>query len=162
MRKSSSRDRHTGTRTRTCEFPDDSSDMLGCSVTSMWTSGADAQYHTRLQEPKDPSAELNPSTDTSACFSEVLSHSRLRHCVALHEPATNYITQIKPGACRTEQSLPAEGPEPGQVIGVVDIVANSDYLMEALNLNTHNLKNSDVRELFLGSSERETNRSQLQ
>lgn len=60
-----------------------------------------------------------------------------------------------------EQSLPAEGPEPGQVIGVVDIVANSDYLVETLNLNTHNLKNRGIRELFLGSSEREINRSQL-
>lgn len=42
-----------------------------------------------------------------------------------------------------EQSLPAEGPEPGQVVGVVYIVANSDYFMETLNLNTHNLKNTE-------------------
>lgn len=39
--------------------------------------------------------------------------------------------------------LPAEGPEPGQVIGVVDIVANSDYLMETLNLNTHYLQDTE-------------------
>lgn len=43
------------------------------------------------------------------------------------------------------ESLPAEGPEPGQVIGVVDIVANSDNLMETLNLNTHHLQ--DTKEL---------------
>lgn len=43
------------------------------------------------------------------------------------------------------KSLPAEGSEPGQVIGVVDIVANSDNLMETLNLNTHHLQ--DTKEL---------------
>lgn len=37
----------------------------------------------------------------------------------------------------TQEKVPTEGPEPGQVIGVVDVVANSDYLMETLNLNTH-------------------------
>lgn len=51
-----------------------------------------------------------------------------------------------------QESLPAEGPEPRQVIGVVYIVANSDYLMETLNLNTHHLKNRNG-ELFLGSSQ---------
>lgn len=38
------------------------------------------------------------------------------------------------------EGLPAEGSEPGQVIGVVDVVANSDNLMETLNLNTHHLQ----------------------
>lgn len=52
-----------------------------------------------------------------------------------------------------QESLPAEGPEPGQVIGVVYIVANGDYLVETLNLNTHHLKNREIRELFLGSSQ---------
>lgn len=62
------------------------------------------------------------------------------------------------------ESLPAEGSEPGQVIGVVHIVANSDNLMETLNLNTHHLQ--DTKELkhllspqFLWSVETETNRS---
>lgn len=45
-----------------------------------------------------------------------------------------------------QESLPAEGPEPGQVVGVVYIVANSDYLMETLNLNTHHLKNTEELE----------------
>lgn len=52
-----------------------------------------------------------------------------------------------------QESLPAEGPEPGQVIGVVYIVANGDYLVETLNLNTHHLKNREIGELFLGSSQ---------
>ena len=43
------------------------------------------------------------------------------------------------------ESLPAEGSEPGQVIGVVHIVANSDNLLETLNLNTHHLQ--DTKEL---------------
>lgn len=38
--------------------------------------------------------------------------------------------------------LPAEGSEPGQVIGVVDVVTNSDNLMETLNLNTHHLQDT--------------------
>lgn len=43
------------------------------------------------------------------------------------------------------EGLPAEGSEPGQVIGVVDIVANSDNLMETLNLNTHHLQDKRIQ-----------------
>lgn len=59
------------------------------------------------------------------------------------------------------EGLPAEGSEPGQVIGVVDVVANSDNLMETLNLNTHHLQDTKESEYllipqFLPSSETET------
>lgn len=36
-------------------------------------------------------------------------------------------------------SSPAQRPEPGQVIGVVNAVANGDDFMEALDLNTEDL-----------------------
>lgn len=47
------------------------------------------------------------------------------------------------------ESLPAEGPEPGQVIGVVDIVAYSDNLVETLYLNTHHLQDTEELEHLL-------------
>lgn len=40
------------------------------------------------------------------------------------------------------ENLPAEGPEPGQVIGVVDVVSNRDNLVETLYLNTHHLQDT--------------------
>lgn len=46
------------------------------------------------------------------------------------------------------ESLPAERSEPGQVIGVVDIVADGDNLMETLNLNTHHLQDTKELEYF--------------
>jgi hypothetical protein len=53
------------------------------------------------------------------------SEEVISHCLTVEE------------IVNTQEKIPAEGPEPGQIIGVVDIVANSDYLMETLNLNTH-------------------------
>lgn len=40
---------------------------------------------------------------------------------------------------------PAERPEPGQVIRVVHIIANSDNLMEAFDLDTHHLHKKTSR-----------------
>lgn len=54
------------------------------------------------------------------------SEEVVRHCLPIEE------------VVHTQEKVPAEGPEPGQVVGVVYIVANSDYFMETLNLNTHN------------------------
>lgn len=36
-------------------------------------------------------------------------------------------------------SSPAQCPEPGQIVGVVNAVADGDDLMEALDLNTEDL-----------------------
>lgn len=62
------------------------------------------------------------------------------------------------------ENLPAEGPEPGQVIGVVDVVSNRDNLVETLYLNTHHLQDTKEGERLLTSQflqllETETNRS---
>lgn len=40
---------------------------------------------------------------------------------------------------------PAERPEPGQVIGMVHIVANGDDLMETFDLDTHHLHRKDIQ-----------------
>lgn len=58
-----------------------------------------------------------------------------------------------------QESLPAEGPEPRQFIGVVDIVANSDNLLETLYLNTHHLQDTQELDHLICSLETETNRS---
>lgn len=46
------------------------------------------------------------------------------HCLSIEE------------VIHTQQEVPAQRPEPGQVVGVVHTVANGDDFMEALDLNT--------------------------
>ena len=90
-----------------------------------------------------------------------------------HQPlppttTVNYLPQnVCPNLLKVSvglESLPAEGSEPGQVVGVVHVVANSNNLMETLDLNTHHLQDTKglkhlLSPQFLRSVGTETSRS---
>lgn len=132
-------------------------------------SGGDANTIPGCRNLGNPTTEVN---HRHVCYREVPSYWRLLKDSRTIQPmrdtgsktlcrsvATTTVStwhkshHLHQARCPIDQgNLPAEGPEPGQVIGVVHIVANSDYLMETLNLDTHHLKNREIPELFLGSS----------
>lgn len=47
---------------------------------------------------------------------------------------------VRARVCVCASLLPAERPEPGEVVGVVDAVADGDDFVEALDLNAEDLR----------------------